>query len=125
MERNYLYGFTSEENPYLAIDYPWGFNLRTKKYWWIETKKRFGQRIVTRTLDPKTNIWCAPKYGTFSAIIVFYLDENNHIQAEELGKYRAEEEVIWFKNKHVGKLDDYQNKYIEGVLKAYNDRKKV
>ena len=74
-----LYGHTNFENGYEVSNYPWGWKLKTLRKYWIETTKH-GDRFCYATLNPKTNQWCKPKKGTYSAVLVMYLDEKNYVQ---------------------------------------------
>ena len=65
------------DNPLVVDDYPYGFRLRTKIRYWVETKKGKGQRFVSQTLNPKTGRWNAPKPSTYSDIMVVYIDKTN------------------------------------------------
>jgi hypothetical protein len=49
-----LAGHTSPDTAFVVDDYPYGFRLRTKIRYWIETKKGFGQRFCSQTLNPNT-----------------------------------------------------------------------
>jgi hypothetical protein len=60
-------------------DYPYGFRLRTKIRYWIETTK-MGDRFVSQTLNPKNGQWNKPKKSTYCKVGVMYLDENNHVK---------------------------------------------
>ena len=44
--KTYIYNHTTFENGYEVDNYPWGFRLKTKVRYWIETndKARGGQR---------------------------------------------------------------------------------
>ena len=55
----YVYNKNSFENAVEVSNYPWGFRLKTKRRTWIETDKNKGDRVCFRTLNPKTNKWCA------------------------------------------------------------------
>ena len=77
---------TSQETAYLVDDYPYGFRLRCKIRYWVETKKGFGQRFVSQTTNPKRDntTWNKPKCGQYAPLIALYLDEQNHLHAEVL-----------------------------------------
>jgi len=68
----------SEETAYLVNNYPWGYTLKTKRKYWIETTTR-GDRFVFQTLNPKTNKWCKPKKSTYSAVLALYIKDNGHV----------------------------------------------
>lgn len=109
MERKYLYGHIDERTAYVQDDYPWGFRLRTQQRYWIESKKGFGQRLVTQTKNPKTGLWCKPKYCTYAAVVVLYLDDNGHVHREELSQYCQEKELVnEFMGTHKEHLTDFQ-----------------
>ena len=74
-----LLGHDTAETAFMVLNYPWGFRMKTKRRYWIETTKR-GQRAIYQTMDPKTGRWCKPKKGTYSDIMVMYLDEVEHVQ---------------------------------------------
>ena len=74
-----LYGYNSFENSYEVSNYPWGFRYKTKRKYWVETTKH-GDRICYSTLNPKTDSWCKVKKSTYSAVIILYLDKNDHVK---------------------------------------------
>lgn len=104
----YLYNHTSEETAYIVEDYPWGFRLRTKVRYWIESKKGFGQRFCIQTMNPKTGLWCAAKKATYSYLGIMFLDENNHVKWESVSLYAGKEPFIKFRELHLNNLDEYQ-----------------
>jgi len=65
----YVYGAKDFDTAVEIDNYPWGFRLRTKVRYWIETTNR-GDRFVKCTLNPKTNQWCKPKKSTYKAVKV-------------------------------------------------------
>lgn len=68
----------NEENALVVSDYPYGFRLRTKIRYSIETTKR-GDRFISQTLNPKTNLWNKPKKSVYSDMIVLIRKDNGHI----------------------------------------------
>ena len=64
--KKYLFGHDSINSAYIIDDYPYGFNQRTQKKVWIETKPKKGDRMISQTLNPKTQRWNKPKASTFS-----------------------------------------------------------
>ena len=85
-----LHGHTSPETAFLVADYPYGFRLRCKIRYWIETatkgEKKGQQRFMSQTTNPKIpgEHWNKPKGSTYSHIAVMYLDENGHVQNDGL-----------------------------------------
>lgn len=71
---------TSEETAYVVDDYPYGFRLRCKIRYWIETTKH-GQRECSQTTNPKRSgtVWNKPKKGTYSTLCAMYLTEDDHV----------------------------------------------
>ncbi len=76
-----LYGHISMATAYLVDDYPYGFRLRTKIRYWLETDPKKGSRFVSQTMNPKTGGWNAPKKSTYARLgAVMYLDSQNHVE---------------------------------------------
>ena len=76
----------NRENPHIIENYPYGF-LKTKMRYFAETNKK-GQRIITQTLNPKTNLWNKEKLGNYYPIVMIYKDlSNNHIEYFSIDAY--------------------------------------
>lgn len=69
MDKEYLTGYDSPENAYVVDDYPYGWKLRCKIRYWIETTKN-GDRMCSQTTNPKKpgEIWNKPKKSTYCAV---------------------------------------------------------
>lgn len=92
-----LYGHTSEATAYLVDDYPYGYTLRTKIRYWLESKPKKGWRFVSQTLNPKTARWNKPKASTYAEWGgAMYLDENDHVQWTGIGPYSDEQQILAF-----------------------------
>lgn len=89
-----LSGHTSAETAYIVDDYPYGFRLRCKIRYWIETDPKRGQRFVTQTSNPKqeNTTWNAPKKSTYSDLMVLYIEEaTGHVKHDCIStEYNAE-----------------------------------
>lgn len=123
--KKYLYGHISPETAYVVEDYPWGFRLRTKIRYWIETKKDFGDRFVSQTVNPKTGRWCSPKKSTYSKVEVLYLDSNNHVKVECVSSYSEESWLLTFKDRHLENLNELQKDQIKIGLSVRHVMKHV
>lgn len=121
-QRTYLYQHNSQETARVVEHYPWGFRLRTTIRYWVETKlaKNGGQRFGSQTINPKTGKWCAPKYSTYSPLIVMFLDENNHVKWTGLDYNSGEERVLKFKETHLENLSEYQKETLKEIM-AYTE----
>ena len=117
-ERKYLYQHISQETARVVEDYPWGFRLRTTIRYWIETKKakNGGQRFGSQTINPKTGKWCAPKYSTYSPLMVMFLDENDHVKWTGLDHNSGEERILKFKETHLSNLSEYQKETLKEIM---------
>lgn len=74
----------TEENALIIDNYPYGFRLRTKIRYWIETTKN-GDRFVSQTLNPKNNKWNNPKKSTYDAVMVLIKEkETGYIKSSGL-----------------------------------------
>lgn len=94
-----LTGHTSPETAYVVEDYPYGFRLRCKIRYWIETKAGFGQRFVSQTTNPKKEgeVWNKPKASTYSEVRVMYLDDTTgHVENTGLSLYADTAELKRF-----------------------------
>ena len=110
-------GHTDPESAYSVDDYPYGFRERTTKRWWIETKKGFGQRVVSQTINPRTRRWNKPKYSTYSTMLTLVLDDEDHITTNGLRTYSGTDAIERFETFTAGHLDEHQLKALE-YLKA-------
>src|SRR4051812_18420178 len=94
-----LLGHTSADTAYVVDDYPYG-RSRTQKRYWIESKPKHGDRLVTQTLNPKTGRWNKPKAGTYASILVLFLepqeDGREFVKTHGLGLWKTNEEVEAF-----------------------------
>lgn len=92
-----LYGHTSEDTAYVVDDYPYGFHERTQIRYWLEHKPKKGWRLVSQTMNPKTNRWNKPKAATYSEWGgAMYLDDNGHVQWTGVGPYTDEQQFLSF-----------------------------
>lgn len=121
-----LVGHVSADTAYLQADYPYSFNLRCQRKVWIETRKGFGQRIVTQTENPKTGKWNKPKNGTYFPVIVMFLnDESGHVEFGHLDSYASEEKVEAFEAEYGAGLGDYERSILRVILARDRVSKKV
>ena len=94
-----LSNHTSPETAYLVEDYPYGFRLRCKIRYWLESDPKRGTRFMSQTSNPKKgNIWNKPKasiYAQFGGCMI--LDENDHCTWTGISEYTNHSEAItWF-----------------------------
>ena len=89
-----LNGHYNEDTAYVVDDYPYGYTLRTKIRYWVETVKKKGDRFVSQTLNPKTGRWNKPKKSTYSAVMVMGKDDNGHITTRGISRGWSDEEAI-------------------------------
>ena len=75
----------SPETAYVVDDYPYGWRLRTKIRYWVESKPKYGQRLGSQTLNPKTGRWNTPHYGTYIDILVIGLNNEGHLISGGIG----------------------------------------
>lgn len=79
-----LSGHVSPETAYVVKDYPYGFRLRCKIRYWLESDAKKGTRLVSQTTNPKASaiqdIWNKPKKSTYAAFGVLFLDDNGRLK---------------------------------------------
>jgi len=105
---NILRGHVDEATAYVVDDYPYGFRLRCKIRYWIESTKR-GDRFCSQTTNPKVagERWNKPKKSTYSVLMALYLNDEGHVTHAAAGN--------WTKLDHlqhlvdlIGELNDHQ-----------------
>lgn len=122
-----LAGHVSPDTAFVVDDYPYGWKLRTKIRYWIETKKGHGQRFVSQTLNPKTDKWNKPKAGTYNVLAIMVQDlDTGYISYVTLqsGGWSKEPEIVEFEIQHASAIGDYERgaiKYIRAT-NIVNDR---
>lgn len=101
-----LTGHTSFETAYVVNDYPYGFRLRCKIAYWIETKGKHGMRFMSRTTNPKKagEVWNKPKASTYSALMVMGLDDIGHVKHTGTSFY-DHDALVAFVEKYAAGLD--------------------
>lgn len=121
-----LSGYTSQEKSFVVENYPYGFTLRTKIRYWIESNKK-GDRFISQTLNPKTNLWNKPKASTYSNIVVLCLDEKGYTTCRGLSYYSKPEDLEAFLVL-VGQdfpFNEFQQKAIKELRAIYETRKYI
>ena len=124
MLKSLLTGHTSFETAYIVNDYPYGFRLRCKMAYWLETNPKHGMRLVTRTTNPKVSgeVWNKPKASTYSALKVMGLNEVGHVATHGLYFSDAVEKVEAFEAAYGAALTaDYAVKTLK-VAKVMAER---
>jgi len=72
---------TIKTNEVVSVqNYPYGFKLKTTLTDYLEFNPSKGYRHCTSTIDPRNGRQNKPKKGTYSALIVRYYNEDNHIK---------------------------------------------
>ena len=61
-------------------NYPYGFKLKTTLFHELEFNAKKGYRVVTTTINPKTDKLNKPKKSTYSPLIVRFYNEDGHIK---------------------------------------------
>ena len=117
-----LVGHTSQDSALICSDYPYGFRLRCQIRYWVETKKGFGQRFVSQTLNPKTGKWNKPKAGTYNVIAILIEDEIGHVGIDVLhsGGWDKEDVIKAFEQRHAEALGEYEKAAIK-YIRATNE----
>jgi hypothetical protein len=82
---NFLLNHNSLETAYQVGNYPYGGKKCQIKFW-IEKNKK-GARFCSQTQNPKTGRWNNPKYSTYAAEMVMFLDEKHYVDCAILSVY--------------------------------------
>lgn len=122
-----LLGHDSPATAYVVDDYPYGFTLRCRIRYWIETKKGKGQRFVSQTTNPKITsreVWNKPKASTYSPILVMFLDTTGYVTHDGLGIYATDEKIDEFERIYGDALQDEYHQSAIRFLRAVNERER-
>ena len=116
-----LTGHVSPETSYLVNDYPYGFRLRCKARYWIETHPKRGQRVMFQTTNPKVQgreVWNNVKASPYSTLRVLVLDESTgRVEVDGLGFNATEREVNAFAERHAAALHGgYEQEAIKRLI---------
>lgn len=119
-----IYNSKNFETAVVVDNYPWGFKLKTKRAYWIETNSK-GDRFCYQTLNPKTNKWCAVKCSTYGAAFVLTQDEKSkYVSYFGLSKCDSGDDVEkWLMKVDYNKLNDQQKKQL-CKIKAFSETMK-
>ena len=116
MSTTALKGHTSADTAYVVEDYPYGFRLRTRIRYWLETNMN-GTRFVSQTVNPKTGAWNKPKASTYNPFGVMVRDESNgHIGWVASSVYASAEELREFVKTYDEALTDADKAYAAVTL---------
>lgn len=94
-----LYGHTSFESAKEVLNYPYGFKLKCKIRYWLESNGKKGFRFVSRTTNPKVayESWNAVKPSTYMKFAgCMYLNEDGHVGWTGIGEYDDADKVLQF-----------------------------
>jgi hypothetical protein len=117
-----LSGHTSPDTAYVVDDYPYGFRLRCKIRYWIETTKH-GSRVVSQTTNPKRgDVWNKPKASTYTDLRVLFLDENGHVANNGLTLWADTEKIAAFEAAYGEALTSERDQKVLAFLKMLAKR---
>lgn len=133
-----LHGHTSPETAYVVKDYPFG-GYRCMQRYWIETRKGFGQRLMTQTTHKAFNrgytpseaatppsesyLWNKPKGGTYSPMLVLYIDPaDGYVKHMGIRPSATSAEIEKFGQDYSDQFDDAQRQQFDAELA---DKKKI
>src|SRR6476469_6951154 len=81
-----LNGHDSESTAYVIDDYPFGYKLRCKIRYWLDTRTKGvykdRSRLMSQTTNPRhtAEFWNRPKAGVFGkGLTLMYLNEEGHV----------------------------------------------
>jgi hypothetical protein len=114
-----LNGHTAPESAFVVEDYPYGFRLRCKIRFWIETAtkgtKKGQQRVVSQTTNPKAagEVWNKPKFSVYHGMAILLLDDQGHVQSDGISLVPWPEHCSRWRN-------DYYDQFTEEMKKRFD-----
>jgi len=116
----------TEKNPIVIDNYPYGFK-KTQIRYWVESVKKKGDRFISQTLNPNTNLWNKPKKSTYWAVNVVYEDDKGYITYYNLywstSKEDYEKFIDFIGDLELNELQKDQLKVIRAHIDAYKNVK--
>ena len=110
-----LYGHHDEATAYVVEDYPYGFRLRTRIRYWIETAAP-GDRLCSQTLNPKTGLWNKPKKSTYTGVGILALDPDGHVSWTGIRENTPMEAIESFQAEHLEHLLPRQRRRLAAII---------
>lgn len=92
-----LSGHTSFETSAAVENYPYSKRGRVKctMHYWVETRKRFGDRLVKRSINPRTSRPNAPHPQEYHTLCWLYKNPQGHIKAMRVDITSHEQAIKW------------------------------
>lgn len=123
-----LSGHVSPETAYVVDDYPYGFVLRCKIRYWLESSPKKGSRLVSQTTNPKRgHAWNKPKASTYQRFGgAMYLDARGHVTWSGCNEYCELQELIdWQTTFSAGVPEEMRPVMLNWIARktAFNDAK--
>jgi hypothetical protein len=95
-----IVGADSLATAYVVGNYPYGFKLKTDKYYYVDSDPKKGQRLVEVTKNPKTGLLNKPVKATYKDLVVLYLAEDTgYVTFDVLSAYASVEQIEAFEAK--------------------------
>ncbi len=114
-----LSGHVSEETAYVVDDYPYGFRMRCKIRYWLESNSK-GVRFWSQTTNPKKgDVWNKAKASTYALLACMYLDEQSYVQWSSLSEYSSLDAFKGFLEAFRAGLTEADVKRCELYIKAH------
>lgn len=120
-----LHGHVSPETAFIVSDYPYGFRLRCKMRYWLETAEKGAKagsmRLMSQTTNPKITsreVWNTPKGSTYSDMILLVLNtEDGHVENHAVSLYSFCEAFDNFRNAFYEQMDERERKKFDDLVK--------
>lgn len=102
-----------------ATDYPYGYNMRTSMFFWVEFKPGKGYRAVRQSVNPKNGRMNKPKAGTYTDFMFLaVVDGKASFKSKSFYEAKEYNSVIdWLSDKWQ-LMNDEERKYC--FMKAIN-----
>ncbi len=119
-----LKGHTTPETAYTVQDYPYGFRLRCKIRYWLETavkgSKSNEMRFMSQTTDPRRSaeVWNKPKASNYYQMMIMFLNEDNHVKNGSLDINSNPEKFTEWQKDLFSQFDADQQKRFNMILKV-------
>jgi hypothetical protein len=114
---------TTLETAHVIKDWPYGRTLRCEKRVWIETRPKFGQRVVSCTTNPKAgNKFNKPHAGGYSDLCLFGEDDQGMLTFDGLNMYSEPKKFEEIRRLGLDEQQQARVSTLERVSRRYNSR---
>jgi hypothetical protein len=112
-------GHISQATAYVTHDYPYG-RLRCEMRFWVDSRPKFGQRLMMQSVNPKNGRENKPHAGNYHAIVCLFINnDNGHCEHWVIGDYNnTKTQLEQFETVFGSVMSDAQKNTLKSIRRA-------